>query len=162
MTQRAALIGVLAGGTIAGALDIVFALTFAASRGVGPLRVLQSVASGALGEAAFSGGLRTAILGLALHFCIACIWAALFFACASRIRALTDRPLISGMSFGVAVFLAMRLVVLPLSAFPYPMSFAPLATTLDLLSHMFLFGVPIAMAARRALQTQALTRLAKP
>ena len=43
----------------------------------------------------------------------------------------------------------MRLVVLPLSAFPHPVTFKPLSASLDLLSHMFLFGVPIALAAAR-------------
>lgn len=51
---------------------------------------------------------------------------------------------------GVGVFLFMRLVVLPWSAFPHPVNFRPLATTLDLLSHIFLFGIPIALAAREA------------
>lgn len=55
-----------------------------------------------------------------------------------------------GAIFGVCVFLFMRLVVLPLSAFPYPVTFRPLATALDGLSHMFLFGLPIALAARKA------------
>ena len=45
----------------------------------------------------------------------------------------------------------MRLVVLPLSAFPHPVSFKPLAAGLDLLSHMFLFGLPIALAASKAI-----------
>jgi hypothetical protein len=57
----------------------------------------------------------------------------------------------AGAIFGLVVFLAMRLVVLPLSAFPHPVSFKPLAAGLDLFSHMFLFGLPIALAARRSL-----------
>jgi hypothetical protein len=44
---------------------------------------------------------------------------------------------------------ALSFAVLPLSAFPYPVSFKPVATFLDLLSHMFLFGLPIALAVRR-------------
>jgi hypothetical protein len=60
------------------------------------------------------------------------------------------RPFASGIAFGIIVFLVMRLVVLPLSAFPFPVTLKPVATALDLMSHMFLFGVPIALAARRA------------
>ncbi len=62
------------------------------------------------------------------------------------------KPALSGALFGVLVFLAMRLVVLPLSAFPHPVSFKPLSAGLDLLSHMFLFGLPIALAAARAIR----------
>jgi len=60
------------GGLIAGTLDICAAcLTSWLRAGVGPVRVLHSVASGLLGAAAFDGGAKTAVLGLALHFLIA-------------------------------------------------------------------------------------------
>ena len=51
----------------------------------------------------------------------------------------------------------MRLVVLPLSAFPHPVSFKPLSAGLDLLSHMFLFGLPIALAAAKAIRPREAT-----
>ena len=140
---------VLVGGTIAGTLDILFALTFAAVNGVPPVRLLQTVASGLLGEAAYSGGVPAAALGLAGHFGMSYLWAALFVVIAVRLPKLTLRPVIAGAIFGVIVFFAMRLVVLPLSAFPHPVTFKPLSAGLDLLSHMFLFGVPIALAAAR-------------
>jgi hypothetical protein len=60
---------------------------------------------------------------------------------------LLSRRVLAGIAFGVVAFLVMRLVVLPLSAYPRPVTFKPLATTLDLLSHTLLFGVPIAFAA---------------
>jgi uncharacterized membrane protein YagU involved in acid resistance len=144
-------LAVLLGGSIAGALDIAFAISFAAYSGVAPVRLLQTVASGLLGMEAFSGGIPVAALGLALHFGMSFLWAILFLVLASLMPALVRYPVASGIAFGIMVFLAMRLLVLPLSAFPYPVSFKPLATILDLLSHAFLFGVPIAWAARRAL-----------
>jgi uncharacterized membrane protein YagU involved in acid resistance len=142
---------VLVGGSIAGALDILFALSFAATNGMPPQRLLQLVASGLLGDAAYAGGAPTALLGLAAHFALSYLWAALFVAAAAWQPRLVARPVLAGAVFGVVVFLAMRLVVLPLSAFPHPVSFKPLAAGLDLLSHMFLFGLPIALAARRSL-----------
>jgi len=150
MHQRSGSWAVLVGGAIAGTLDILFAISFAAANGVAASRVLQSVASGLLGEAAFSGGASTAVMGLACHFALAFLWALLFLLAAKNWPALVRRPLISGMAFGVVVFLCMRLVVLPLSAFPRPVTFKPLATVLDLSSHMFLFGFPIAWAASKA------------
>jgi hypothetical protein len=63
---------VLLGGLVAGTFDITYACTFwYLKRGVLPKRVLQSVASGLLGDASFTGGGRTAALGLVLHFFIA-------------------------------------------------------------------------------------------
>ena len=150
MRTRSGSWAVLVGGSIAGTLDIIFAISFAGYRGVPPVRLLQTVASGLLGDTAFSGGIPAAVLGLALHFGISYSWAGIFLMAARRLPKLVRRPILSGILFGVAVFFTMRLVVLPLSAFPYPVSFNPLATTLDLMSHTMLFGVPIALAARRA------------
>jgi uncharacterized membrane protein YagU involved in acid resistance len=138
------------GGTIAGVLDILFAISFAGYNGTAPTRLLQTVASGALGKAAFSGGWGAAALGLLLHFALSYLWATLFMAAAWRAPRLVQRPVLAGLLFGVVVFFCMRLIVLPLSAFPYPVTFKPLATALDLLSHMLLFGIPIAVATHRA------------
>jgi uncharacterized membrane protein YagU involved in acid resistance len=144
---------ILLGGFIAGVGDITFAICFAAYNGMAPERLLQIVASGLLGKAAFDGGVATAALGLAAHFVMSFIWAAVFLVAALRVPALARKPVLSGIVFGVVVFFVMRLIVLPLSAFPYPVNFKPLSTVLDLLSHTFLFGVPIAWATRRALRT---------
>jgi uncharacterized membrane protein YagU involved in acid resistance len=150
MKQRSGLWAVAVGGSIAGALDILFAVSFAAYRGTPPSGLLQTVASGVLDKKAFAGGSPVAALGLLLHFVMSFVWASLFLMASRQFRMLVERPLLSGILFGIVVFLTMRLVVLPLSAFPFPMSFKPLATALDLLSHMFLFGVPIAWASRQA------------
>jgi hypothetical protein len=141
---------ILIGGTIAGALDIAFAITWAAVNGRTPAWLLQTVATGLLGKSAYEGGATTAILGLAAHFALSYGWAALFVAAASRLRWLVAKPALTGPAFGVLVFFAMRLVVLPLSAFPYPVSFSQPGATLDLLSHLFFFGLPIAFAAAKA------------
>ena len=142
---------IVVGGSIAGALDILFAISFAAANGMPPERLLQLVASGLLGDATYAGGLPTAILGLVAHFAMSFLWAALFVAAASQKPRLVSKPVLAGAVFGVIVFLTMRLVVLPLSAFPHPVRFELLSAGLDLLSHMFLFGLPIALAARKAL-----------
>lgn len=148
--NAARLSAVFLGGSIAAVLDIIFAISFAAYNGATPVRLLQTVASGLLGTAAFAGGVPVAALGLALHFAMSFLWASVFLALTRLMPALTPRPVVSGILFGAFVFLSMRLVVLPLSAFPYPVTFKPLATTLDLLSHTLLFGVPIAWAVRRS------------
>jgi uncharacterized membrane protein YagU involved in acid resistance len=150
MKQRSVFSALVVGGTVAGALDILFAISWAGYNGMAPAHLLQVVASGALGNEAFSGGASTAALGLAFHFALSYLWAAVFFVAAWRVPALLNRPVVSGMVFGVVVFFTMRLVVLPLSAFPFPVTFKPLGASLDLLSHMFLFGVPIAMSASKS------------
>ena len=141
------------GGLVAGALDIAFAVSFAAYNGTAPVQLLQIVASGAFGKAALGGGVPMAAFGLAAHFGLSVAWAGVYLLLARSMPQFVVRhAVVAGVAFGILVFLAMRLVVLPLSAFPFPVRFRPLATFLDLLSHMFLFGVPIALAIRKAIR----------
>jgi hypothetical protein len=142
---------VLLGGLVGGLGDITFAILLAASNGMAPMRLLQVVATGAFGRPALSGGLPMAAAGLGFHFILSLIWAGVFVALASRFAILTRHVIVSAIAYGIVVFLAMRLVVLPLSAFPFPVTFKPLPSFLDLLSHVFLFALPIAWFARRGL-----------
>ncbi len=78
---------VLAGGVVAGALDIAYACVFwAIKAGVPARRIFQSVAAGLLGEASFEGGAATAALGLALHFFIATSMSVAYYLAAGRWR----------------------------------------------------------------------------
>lgn len=146
---------VFLGGFVAGFCDISYAIGFWAWRGVGATRVLQSVASGVLGASAFDGGVPAAALGLALHFLIALIFAFAFYAASARFPALVRAALLWGAIYGFLIFWLMNLVVLPLSAFPRQVSFAPIPTITGLFVHTFFIGVPIALAARRARQPAA-------
>lgn len=141
---------ILIGGTVGGFGDILFAIGMALARGDTAMHLLQIVASGALGEAAFSGGARSAAIGLGLHFLLSIGWAALFVMAARVGPLLTRRPLLSALAYGLLVLVTMRLVVLPLSSFPFPSGVkASWPTFLDALSHVFLFALPIVLAARR-------------
>ena len=145
-----ALRAILLGGLIAGTLDISYACIFSyILRGTGPIRILQSVASGALGASAFAGGIKTALLGLAFHFLIAVTAAAVYYLASRRLRFLITQAIICGVLYGVGVYLFMNFVVLPLSAIPFKMSY-PLASLVGgLLIHMLGIGLPIALVVRR-------------
>jgi hypothetical protein len=144
----------VASALIAGVLDIAYAILFSYFRsGTSPERLLQSVASGALGRAAFTGGGTTAAIGLGFHFLIAFIATGVFFAAAARVPALTRRPLVSGALYGIGVYLVMNFAVIPLSRIgPRPLPPAVVIVT-GVLVHMFLIGAPIASGARRAFRT---------
>lgn len=145
---------ILAGGAIAGALDITYAISFSAWRGVAPMRLLQSVASGLLGADAFQGGMPTAALGLLLHFCIAFLWMIAFYLAAKAFPLLVERAVPAGIVYGLLIYAVMNLVVLPLSAFPRKVTFPPLVLATGLFVHMFFIGLPMALAARWALVTK--------
>jgi uncharacterized membrane protein YagU involved in acid resistance len=141
---------ILVGGLIAGTLDISYACIFSyIRRGTSPVRVLQSVASGALGRNAFDGGAKTAALGLVFHFLIATIAAAVYYLASRPLRFLVNQAIICGPLYGVGVYLFMNFVVLPLSAIgsrpPLPL---PVLIG-GLLIHMFGIGLPIALVVRR-------------
>jgi len=139
---------VLAGGALAGSLDIVAAFAIASYRGGTPVRVLQSIASGLMGTAAFQGGSRTAALGLALHFLIATAAAAVYYVASLGWPALALRPLRFGALHGMAVYLAMNFVVVPLSAAPRGPFVWRMAAVLVLV-HIVCVGLPIAWAVGR-------------
>lgn len=143
------LVGSLWAGLTAGTLDILAAVIINTLLGSTPMRVLQSVASGLLGRFAFEGGWHAALLGLALHFMMMLIIAAIFCALASIMTWARRQPLLAGAIYGVAVYAVMNLVVVPLSAFPTRLSWSPSALAIGLSVHIVCIGVPIALIAAR-------------
>jgi len=144
------LVFVLAGGIVAGTLDIVYACTFWALKSNALAeRILQSVAAGLLGEASFKGGAATAALGLGLHFFIALSMSVAYYLVARRWSLLWQRPLLCGAGSGLLLYGVMNYVVVPVSAArPGPKD--PLWIGLSLVVHVLLIGIPIALFARRA------------
>ena len=140
---------ILWGGLLAGVGDITFAFVVNGLRGVGPVRVLQSVAGGLLGPAAREGGYATAALGGVLHFLIAFTAAAVYWLASRRLRVLVRRPAVCGLLYGLAVYLFMYFVVVPLSAAYFKPSRELSSILLNASGHMLLVGLPIALAARR-------------
>ena len=120
------------------------------SRGVAAIRILQSVASGLLGAPAYRGGVPTALLGLALHFAIMFVIAALFVAASRRLAPLRRHAIAAGAAYGLAVYVVMNYIVLALSAFPQRGAPATLVIALGLLVHVVLVGIPIALCAKCA------------
>ena len=107
-------------------------------------RLLQMIASGALGPPAFRGGKKTAVLGLFLHFLIAFTAASVYYAISRKMTALIEFPLFSSVIFGSAVHLVMSRIVLPLSAAP-KREFSAKAFLTQLIIHVLCVGLPIAL-----------------
>ena len=136
-------------GLIAGTLDMTGACVVSWLRaGVAPVRIFQSVASGLLGPASFTGGAKTAVLGIVLHFIIATTAATVYYLASRKLRFLIDQTIIAGVLYGVVVYLFMNFVVLPLSAItkrPVPLSGRIIGMTIII----FCIGLPIAVIVRR-------------
>ena len=140
---------ILVGTLVVGVLDAADALIFFGLRGARPIRIFQSIAAGLLGRASFSGGLRTAALGVVLHFVVAFCIVTTFVVASRWIPALRLRPIVFGLFYGVAAYLVMNLIVLPLSAAGHPTFALPVVVN-GLLIHMFGVGLPSSLAARAA------------
>lgn len=152
MTTAAAppsLVKVVAGaGLLVGTLDILDAIIFFGLRGVPPTRILQGIAFGLIGRTSYTMGMRSAALGLLLHFFIATTWAAIYLL-ASRRLPLSRHPWIWGTIFGILVYIVMNYIVLPLSHVglrPLP----PLVPLINGVAALIIFiGLPLAFIARR-------------
>ena len=159
VSQRRPWRTVAVAGVLAGAFDLTFAFVFYGRQGASPERILRFIASGALGPAAFTQGSWTMLLGATLHFLIALCAAFVFYLASRRLPVLTRRPLWSGAAFGVAMYVAMHFIVVPLSRVHFRLP--PLHDVIgELFSHILLFGMVIALGVARA--RGALPRLAPP
>ncbi|HKE55390.1 MAG TPA: hypothetical protein VKB46_01770 [Pyrinomonadaceae bacterium] len=140
---------ILLGGAIAGSLDLTGAMVTAWLRtGTTPVQLLQFVASGLLGPAAFSGGAKTAAVGAVSHYFIATTVTAVYFLASRKIKFLTAQPVVAGLLYGIAVYLFMNFVVLPFSRVTrgHPTLTGRL---IGMLVIMFCIGLPIALIVRR-------------
>jgi hypothetical protein len=142
------LFAIVLAGTAAGVLDITAAFVTSASHGYSPLKVLQSIASGALGPRSFEGGWWTGALGAAFHFLIAFLAAAIFYAASRKIGLMRQRPIVSGVLYGIAVYLFMYWVVVPLSAIGWQ-TYSVSSTIRAILTHIVCVGLPISLVVQR-------------
>jgi hypothetical protein len=140
---------ILWGGLVAGTLDITAAFISSGLRGVSPVRVLHAVASGLIGKAAAEGGAATAALGLGLHFLIAFGAATVFWLASRKLTWMVRQPVVAGLLYGIAVYLFMNVLVLPLSAIAFTPSRAPGVIATQALIIMFCVGLPIALIESR-------------
>lgn len=142
---------IVLGGLAIAILDGLFAFTFyGLILGVKPLRIFQSVAAGLLGSSSFSGGVKTFLLGLLLHFIVATCIATVYYLASSKLQVLINYAVPSGLIYGMIAYLVMKFVVTPLSAIgrrPVPRLSIFLT---EILGHAFLVGLPVALLARRS------------
>ena len=137
------------GGLAVGILDGLAAVILTIQRGGVVSRMFQGIASGLIGRGSLQGGFATALLGVSLHFLIAFIWASIYYGVSLKLPALIRRALIFGPIYGVFVYFAMQIIVLPLSAIrKAPFSFA--APLQGIIIHIICVGLPIALAASRS------------
>ncbi|TAN07462.1 MAG: hypothetical protein EPN36_02175 [Rhodanobacteraceae bacterium] len=142
--RRRVALAILAGGLIAGTLDIGAA---ALNNRVDPRLILHFIAGGVQGAAALHGGAASAWLGLFLQWGMSLVIAAVFVLAALRLRWLTARPVLAGLAYGVVIFVVMNYGVMFFSAWHRINHFTPEKFAMNLVA-MLVFGLIVAFCTR--------------
>ena len=147
---------ILTATLIAGTLDILAAVSMTLLYGRDPMNMLRYVGSGPFPGVTEMGTLGS-LLGLAVHYALMAIMATVFVLAAARLRALWRQPLVWGFLYGVATYVVMNLIVVPLRfGRPLPSTFMAIAPQLAF--HIVLVGIPIALVAAKYFRSRSAFR----
>jgi len=135
---------------VCGTLDILWAVILTLWRGREPEAMLRTVASGPFPDAT-EWGAKGSILGLVVHFTLMAIMVTIFVLAARHRSSLLDRPLASGLVYGLITYVVMNLIVVPLR-FPAAWPPSALSVATQLFAHVVLVGWPTAYVSRRYLR----------
>ena len=138
---------------VAGTLDILFAMILTLIFGRQIPNMLRYVGSGPF-PAATDMGAAGVILGLATHFALMAIMAAAFVLASRQWPALVQKPVQWGIIYGLATYVVMNWIVVPLR-FATPLPPKPLSIATQLFAHVVLVGIPIALITARYLKPRA-------
>jgi len=136
---------------IAGTLDMLAAITVYAFilQKTTAIKILQSIASGLFKKDAYSGGSQMALYGLLLHYFIALTFAWFYFTIYPYFTFIKKNTLLSGILYGIFVWIIMNLVVLP-TVFPVlPEKHLDFPLILSILILIFCIGIPIAFITKK-------------
>lgn len=121
MRNRYAIAAIVA--AVAAVLDFTFVRIWWDGIGISYTRIGQSVAAGLMGQASFTGGAATALLGSLLHFAIMLAFVLSYLFAADRLPFLRKHPVVSAVGYGIATFVLMNFIVVPLSGAAHPIKF---------------------------------------
>lgn len=140
---------ILTAWLIAGTMDITAACTqYYINTGKGPEGVLRYVASGLIGKSAGNGGIEIPLLGLLLHYIVALVFTLIFFWLYPRLKFMQVNKWITGLVYGMVVWVIMNRLVVPLSAAhtgPFVLKKAAIAMAIL----MVCIGLPISLVANK-------------
>ena len=138
---------ILTATLLAGTLDILAAIGLTLVYGRDPMAMLRYVGSGPF-PAATTMGTAGSALGLAVHFALMAIMVTIFVLAATQLRSLWKKPLLWGFLYGLATYVVMNLIVVPLR---WPDRWPPSTTSIatQLFCHIVLVGIPIALVTAK-------------
>ncbi|WP_153797952.1 hypothetical protein [Foetidibacter luteolus] len=140
---------------LAGTLDILAAIImFTSATGKSPVIVLQFIASGVFGKAAFSGDPMMPVWGTLFHYMIATGFTLLYFWLYPKTKLLRQNIFTSAVIYGIFVWAVMNLLIVPLSK-TSPVPFDAARAVQAVLVLIICIGLPIAFIASRYYKRKA-------
>ena len=136
---------------LCGALDLGYAILITMVMGGTAKAVLLSVASGPFGDGVADWGALALLLGVLVHFAIMAMMVAAYAPLSRTQIVLRMGPWLAGILWGLALYLVMYWIILPLR-FPavHPIT-EPARIARALFPHLALVGIPMALIARQTL-----------
>ena len=133
---------------IAGTIDIIAAcLNAYLSSNITPNIVLKYIASGAFGNAAFSGGIGMMMYGILFHFFIAFACTMTFFLLYPTLSFLKQNVYLNAVLIGLIAWFVTTIIIIPLSEIPpNPIKFSQVLIPISIL--IMCIGLPVAYAAK--------------
>ena len=147
---------ILIGTLLAGTLDILAAIGLTLIYGRDPMAMLRYVGSGPF-PGATGMGTAGAILGLIVHFALMAIMVTIFVLAATRLRQLWQKPVLWGFLYGLATYVVMNWLVVPLR-FQTPLPPSTRAIVTQLFCHIVLVGIPVALVTARHYRSRSAFR----
>lgn len=140
---------VIYAGLLAGFLDGLAAVVlFMVRGGKNPVVIFNFIASGVFGEAGLKGGTGMALAGLFFHLVIATGWSLIYLNSCLKFPGILKNWRLSGLAYGIVVWLGMNLAVVPLSRTP-PMTMSVSGVITGIVVLIFCVGLPVSYLAKR-------------
>lgn len=137
-------------GLIAGTLDVLAAIFIYAIilQKTTAIKILQSIASGIFKKEAYNHS-QMAWYGLGFHFIIAMLFAWFYFIIYPYLPFLKKSALLSGLLYGIFVWIVMNLIVLPIVFPVLPANHFDFPLILSILILIICIGFPITFIAKK-------------
>jgi hypothetical protein len=133
---------------LTGTLDAIAALVIGHTTSFAP--IFRYIASGWFGKEAFAGGTSMMLWGILFHYLIASVWSVLLFFLYPSFSGFLKSKYLTGIVFGVIIWLIMNRLILPLTHVPKHTS-PPTAHAIfnGILALILCVGLPIALVANK-------------
>lgn len=134
-------------GFLVGLLDGMAAVVnYLINDGGNPVRIFYYIASGIFGKTAFTSGIQMLFWGVFFHFLIACGFTAFYFWLYPRIKFISTHTILSGIGYGILVWMVMNLIIVPFSHTP-KLPFNGTQALIGILIHVCFVGLPVSVLA---------------